>query len=64
MRKYPTLFLLMALMPVASAHTSASEDGLASQLLHQLLGLHHMPVTALIVVGGIFALRAWYKKST
>ena len=54
----------MAMMPVASAHTSASEDGLISQLLHQFLGLHHLPITALIVVGGILALRAWYKKST
>jgi len=64
MRIYSTLFLLMTLMPVASAHTTGPEDGLASQLLHQLLGLHHMPVTALILVGIVLALRAWYKKST
>ena len=64
MRKYPTLFVLLALTPVASAHTTASEDGLATQLMHQFLGLHHMPVTALILVGGVLAVRAWYRKST
>ena len=64
MRKFPILFILMAMAPVASAHTTASEDGLAAQLMHQLLGLHHLPVTGLILVGCILALRAWFRKST
>jgi hydrogenase/urease accessory protein HupE len=64
MRKYLTLFLLMAMAPVASAHTAPSEDGLVSQLVHQLLGLHHLPLTALILVAGILALRVWRKKSS
>jgi hydrogenase/urease accessory protein HupE len=64
MRKFPALFLLMAMMPVANAHTTASEDGFLVQLLHQFLGLHHLPLTLLIVVGGALALRAWRRKST
>jgi hydrogenase/urease accessory protein HupE len=64
MRKYLTAFLLMAMTPVASAHTAPSEDGLVSQLAHQLLGWHHLPLTLLILVVGVLALRVWYKKSS
>lgn len=64
MRKYLTLFVLMAMAPVASAHTAPSEDGLVSQLVHQLLGMHHLPLTVLVLVAGLLALRVWYKKSS
>jgi hydrogenase/urease accessory protein HupE len=64
MRKYLALFLLMAISPVASAHTAPTEDGLVTQFTHQLLGVHHLPLTALILVVGLVALRAWYRKSS
>lgn len=64
MRKFLTPILLTALVPVANAHTLAAEDGAPAQLAHQFLGMHHFPITALILVGGILAFRAWYKKST
>lgn len=64
MRKFLTPILLTALVPVANAHSLASEEGAPAQLIHQFLGSHHLPLTALIVIGGILALRAWYKKST
>jgi len=64
MKKYLTLFVLLAMAPVASAHTAPSEDGLVSQLVHQLLGWHHLPLTLLILVVGLLALRVWHKKSS
>jgi len=48
-------------MRVADAHTLAADDGLPLQLLHQVLGLHHIPLTAILVVAGIVLLGLRYK---
>ena len=38
---------------IASAHTLSAEEGLHSQLNHQLLGLHHFPMTAILILAAI-----------
>jgi len=63
MRLFLSLLLLAGVSPIASAHTLGSEDGILVQLWHQLLGLHHFPLTALLIVAGILLLRNWRKAS-
>ena len=52
---------LIALLTVfagsASAHTLDAGEGLASQLWHELLGGHHLPLTLLLVAVGVLAYR-------
>jgi len=49
---------------VASAHTLAGDESVILQLDHQLLGSHHLPLTGLLIVGGIVAFRLWRNRST
>ena len=51
------LTLFAGLPVVASAHTLAGDEGLITQLQHELLGAHHLPLTILIVVVGVLAFR-------
>ena len=62
MRKLLTLSLFAGVARVADAHTLASDDGLPLQLLHQALGLHHIPLTAILIIAGIVLLRRHYKR--
>jgi len=48
---------------MAAAHTLGNEDGVIVQIWHQLLGLHHFPLTALLIVAGFVLLRTWRKTS-
>jgi hypothetical protein len=59
MRLLLSLFLLAGLSRVAEAHTLGGDDGILVQLGHQLLGLHHLPLTLLLIVGGILLFRYW-----
>ena len=52
-----TLTLLAGLPAVASAHTLAGDEGVITQLQHELLGGHHLPLTILLVVVGVVAYR-------
>jgi hypothetical protein len=63
MRQLLSLFLFAGMIRVADAHTLAADDGLPTQLVHQLLGLHHLPITALLIVGVIVILGVWQKNS-
>ena len=51
------LTLSTAFAGSASAHTLDAGAGLASQLWHELLGGHHLPLTMLLVVIGFVAYR-------
>jgi len=62
MRKILTLFLFAGVARVADAHTLASDDGLPLQLLHQVLGLHHFPLTAILIVAGIVLLKLYHRR--
>lgn len=57
MRPIPLSFVLLALSATAGAHTLATDESLALQLGHQVLGLHHLPLTALLLIGGIVFIR-------
>ncbi len=57
MRQFFSVYFLMAVSAVAEAHTLGGEESMPLQLGHQIIGLHHLPLTALLVIGGIFLLR-------
>ena len=61
MRLLLTIFLIAGTSGIAAAHTLDSKDGLLTQLYHQLLGSHHVPLTVLLIVAGIALLRRWQK---
>ena len=61
MRLLLTLFLIAGTSGIAAAHTLDDKDGLLTQLYHQLLGSHHLPLTMLIIVGAIVLLKRWQK---
>ena len=59
MKKLSSVLILFAGLPgVASAHTLAGEEGLITQLQHELLGGHHLPLTIILVVVGVIAYRS------
>jgi hypothetical protein len=57
MRLISTSFLLFAVSATTDAHTLATDESIPLQLGHQLLGLHHLPLTVLLLIGGIVLLR-------
>jgi len=62
MKKLITTITLLAVSGTASAHTLSFHDGVAA-LYHQLLGMHHLPFTLLLVVIGIALFVSWRKKA-
>jgi hypothetical protein len=61
MRQLLALILIPGFSGIAAAHTLDDKDGLVTQLYHQVLGSHHLPLTMLLIVGGIVLLRRWQK---
>ncbi|MDJ0905652.1 MAG: hypothetical protein QNI96_06515 [Woeseiaceae bacterium] len=55
MKRLLALTILAA--PVAQAHTLDPAGGLFTAAWHQLLGLHHLPLTLLVIAIGV----AWFK---
>jgi hypothetical protein len=53
MKKLLSLWLVLAVSGVADAHTLASDEGLPVQIGHQFFGLHHLPATAILLLGSI-----------
>lgn len=64
MRLISSLFIIIATMEVAGAHTLDGDHNLAEQLGHQLLGTHHLPVTLILIVAGLTALWMSWQKFT
>ncbi len=52
-----SLLLVSECPGIASAHTLSAEESLLPQLGHQVFGLHHLPLTTLLIFGGIILLR-------
>lgn len=52
MKKLVTGLVLLTGSTPALAHTLSMHDGIAA-LYHQLLGMHHLPLTVLLIVIGI-----------
>ena len=61
MRQLTGLFLLIALAGTAGAHETAGNVGILERLGHEVFGLHHLPVT-LILVGVILTLYRMRRK--
>ncbi len=57
-------FVLLMIFPIAaSAHVLDSIHGVITQLTHQLVGLHHLPMTILLVVIGAALFWSWRKRT-
>ena len=56
------LVLLTGFTSPAIAHTLSFHEGVAA-FYHQLLGAHHLPLTALLLVIGIALFRGWRKRT-
>ena len=56
------LVLLTGFTSPAFAHTLSFHEGVAA-FYHQLLGTHHLPLTALLLVIGIALFLGWRKKA-
>lgn len=55
-----TIALLLAFSSGAvHAHVLDDQDGLVMQLVHQVLGAHHFPVTLIAIIAGAVAYRSW-----
>ena len=61
-KRIVTLTLLAGFVSPAYAHTLSVHEGLTA-LYHQLLGIHHLPITILLVVIAIALLRGWGKRT-
>jgi hypothetical protein len=59
MLRMTTFFLLATISGAAYADVLDHSNGLVGQLVHQLLGTHHFPLTVLLVVIGVFSIRHW-----
>ena len=58
MRKITGLILLTGAAGTATAPTG---DGvLLTAVSHQLFGLHHLPLSILLVVAAVFVIRHWH----
>ena len=62
MKRLLALTILAA--PVAQAHTLDPAGGVLTALWHELLGLHHLPLTLIVVAIGIAWFRSRKKKET
>ena len=51
--------LLTAASGAVQAHVLDHQDSLVMQLVHQVLGAHHLPVTLIAIIAGAAAYRSW-----
>ncbi len=61
MKRLLALTILAA--PVAQAHTLDPAGGLFTAVWHELLGLHHLPLTLLVIAIGVAWFRSRRKKA-
>ena len=61
MKKLIAGLILLAGSTPAMAHTLSFQEGVAA-LYHQLLGMHHLPFTLLLIVIGVAVFRSRKKK--
>lgn len=57
------LFLLLA-QQVAMAHVPGSEQTVLERIGHQFFGSHHLPISILIAVIAVIAIRQYLKRSS
>ena len=56
MRQTIVTLLMLGLANIASGHTLDSEHRLVETLWHQIFGVHHLPYTLGLLVGGMVLL--------
>lgn len=61
MRLITSSSILLTVFREADAHTLTGDAGIPAQLGHQFLGLHHLPLTAILVLGGVLIVRRSFK---
>lgn len=61
MRQIPISFIFLVATATSNAHILADDESIPLQLGHQILGLHHLPLMALLVISGIFLFRYFNK---
>jgi hypothetical protein len=60
MRLITSLLILAAASETATAHTGGGL--LPEALSHQLLGLHHLPFSILLVIATVIVIRRWQSR--
>lgn len=63
MRLVLSSYLVLGFAGVAGAHALAGDESIADRLGHQLLGLHHLPFTAIVIFGSIVVCGFLYKNA-
>ncbi|MFQ5547373.1 MAG: hypothetical protein ACE5FV_03715 [Woeseia sp.] len=62
MRPMIGLYLVSALAEVAGAHTLSGDESLFAQIGHHLFSLHHMPLMAILILGGVAICRVLLRR--
>jgi|GEM_PF-1825900 len=57
------LTLSLGFTSIASAHMLDAGEGLLPQLYHELLGVHHLPLTILLIAVGVAILWMRHRRS-
>ena len=57
MRSTLAVLMTIGFAGVANAHILGADDSLFSQLYHQVLGWHHLPIVLLLAVAGWLVVR-------
>lgn len=64
MRLILTAIFMAGTAGVVHAHTLDGETGIAEALSHQLVAMHHLPLTALLIAGGAALINRLLRQST
>lgn len=64
MRRLASLCLLIAGLGTAHAHEMTGDASILERLSHELVGLHHLPVTIVLVVAGVVLYRLHSSKAS
>ena len=57
MRLITSLIIILGTTEYAAAHSLDGDHAWVERLGHQFLGVHHLPLTILLIVAGLIALR-------
>lgn len=64
MRRLAGLCMLIVTPFTASAHEIAADAGILERIGHELVGLHHLPVTFALILAGLLLYRMRKRKAS
>ncbi len=64
MRLAISALILLLVQRVSLAHVPGSEQTVLERIGHQFIGLHHLPISILIAVLAVLAIRQYLKRSS